>query len=501
MHNRFRWFLVQTLLILLLHPGIGHCQVQRIDPEFLRSYGADNFSQQYKDALWTYLQAEEKYSAGEFPRAHQLLENLWAQYPVGSPGWGALPGQPFGINLGTPPCYYALRMLTDMTTFRLEHPPLVHRVVGGQPGEAVNLPPRSALLTIVVVGETSGIEPRTVLDIQQGTGPFVVHSVDPRLTENSHFAVRESLALFKEYTTAITRGRLGLRTHILPLPGAQLPVRAQVLPGGTYHAGLTNLADVWSHVPQVIQEETDWWWIIYPSHVPEQHPAFQNSEFITGGMATGPDGASPAFLIDDRWLVRKPPHLGSGTYSDVERRLYLPQWLQHEFFHHLFRTYPEFGLEATPHQWFNRALWPADFEGNYETDYFHEALVRRFQTASTPIHVALRYSTSDAPYDLLTINDVIGTYVREPVENPWHIGDIEFVAPFNGEIRWKNTANVNWGLDPSLSSGRLLTGPDCPYYDPPVGTEFRIVFSRDENGDLTDDISGFTFNGETYHKQ
>jgi hypothetical protein len=57
-------------------------------------------------------------------------------------------------------------------------------------------------------------------------------------------------------------------------------------------------------------------------------------------MGTGAEGFSPFFIIDDRWIVRKPPHIGTGEYSDVERSVYLPQWFQHEFFHHLFRTYP-----------------------------------------------------------------------------------------------------------------------------------------------------------------
>ena len=72
-------------------------------------------------------------------------------------------------------------------------------------------------------------------------------------------------------------------------------------------------------------------------------PEFEDDEFITGGMGAD-DKGGPLFIADDLWFVRKPYHLGEGVYSDIERRAYLPQWMQHEFYHHLYRIYPEFRL-------------------------------------------------------------------------------------------------------------------------------------------------------------
>jgi uncharacterized protein (TIGR02246 family) len=141
-----------------------------------------------------------------------------------------------------------------------------------------------------------------------------------------------------------------------------------------------------------IRASTDWWWIIYPSHFPDQEPDFAGQELITGGMSVGPDGRSPAFVIDDLWLVRVPPHLGKGEYTQAERRAFLPQWLQHEFFHHLYRTYPDLKLESQSHQWFNRNLWPADFDGVFEADYYAESIGKRLRGASPPLHIALRYA-------------------------------------------------------------------------------------------------------------
>jgi hypothetical protein len=452
--------------------------------EFLLPYGLQNFSQHHVDALSTFLDVEHRYAIGDFAGAASRLDALWAQHPVGHPSWGALPTQPFGLNIGSPPCYYGLRMLTDMVSFRSANPGHVSA-------------PRTARLTVLLVGETQGIEPRNVAEITSGGGIPVWHTLDPRVLADGAAAVTESLELFEEYVLAATDGMLAVETQLVPLRDVSLGVHAGTIANGVYHAGLVSLSELWAQLPVALTMETDWWWIVYPSHVPEQYPPFQNAEFITGGMGTGPDSISPCFIIDDRWLVRKPPHLGSGEMARVERRAYLPQWLQHEFFHHLFRTYPEFGLEATPHQWFDPASWPPDFQGTYEPDYYHQALHLRLATATPPLHVALRYATAGAPWDQITLGDLLGTYRREPWQNPWHEGDIQF----GPALEWQNGAGVDWNLTSDLANGRLLTGPDCPYHDLWSGQRFQVVLERDALGDLTSTVRGFGFLGELYRRQ
>jgi hypothetical protein len=325
----------------------------------------------------------------------------------------------------------------------------------------------------------------------------VNHTLDPRLEQDGFLAVHKSLRLFREYALAMTEGRLAIETHLLPLPAVDLPVHAYQN-GGTKYAGLVDHMQVFDFVPQSELEATDWWWILYPSHTPEQHPDFHDAEFISGGMGAGPDSRSPYFISDDRWLVRKAPHLGRGEYTDIELSVYLPQWLQHEFFHFLFRTYPEFALEETPHQWFDRGTWPPDFVGRYEADYYHEALVKRLQQATPGLHAGLRFATADAPWHELTIADLLGTYHHAPVQNPWHIGDIRFAGT---QLEWRNTAPVRWNLYDDLPNGILATGPDCPYYGDPNGRQFHIVLERDALGDLTSEVRGFAFNGGLYERQ
>ena len=59
---------------------------------------------------------------------------------------------------------------------------------------------------------------------------------------------------------------------------------------------------------------------------------------------------------------KKTEYLGVGDYSEIEILAYMPQWFQHEFMH-LYSKWPEFGLEDTPHQWFDRSTWPSDYRG------------------------------------------------------------------------------------------------------------------------------------------
>jgi hypothetical protein len=81
--------------------------------DFLGPYGLENFSEHYIDAFSTLIEGKRLMRRGEHGAADELLDRLWAQYPTGDFRWSQLPTRPFGINLGSPPCYYALRMLTE----------------------------------------------------------------------------------------------------------------------------------------------------------------------------------------------------------------------------------------------------------------------------------------------------------------------------------------------------------------------------------------------------
>ncbi|MBL8861608.1 MAG: hypothetical protein JNK02_06305 [Planctomycetes bacterium] len=444
-------------------------------------------------ALGTLLEAQDAYRAGDWHRCQALLDALWKRHPVGAPEWAARPPELAGTNFGNPTCYYALRMLTDCVRWR--------RAEAALP--TTKRPrAREATLSVVLVGRSQGIEPRSMAELAAGSGTAVTHELHPLLLEQEHRVIRESLWLFLEYVLASTDGRLSVTPRFEWLPELSVEVEARAQPRRVAGLAAHALDAVWAALPPERLRESDWWWVLYPSHVPERHPEFATTEFITGGMTSGPFGG-PCFLIDDLWLVRKPPHLGRGPYGDEERRAYLPQWLQHEFFHHLFGAYPQFGLEAESHQWFDRQSWPEDFAGRFEADYYQEALHKRLRTpaAQPPLHLRLCYA--GAPLSILrrlSVRSLEGDYVREPVENDWHRVKLKLAT--EDRFEWRNTAGVRWTLTLDREAWVLRAGQDNPYHDPrsPRRNDVLLELRRDAQGEFVAEIEGLRVGGELYRR-
>lgn len=359
--------------------------------------GADHFPPAYRQSLDAFFAAEDAYRASDYTKASTILDALWAKHPAGSREWMLLGNfaqsvaRSIRVNFGNPECYYALRMLTECVDWRLR--------ARSVPGRNVH----PIQLTVILIGKSVGIQPASLEQIKTHAGREVTHSLEPAVASGDEI-IHESLFLFTEYIRAITEGGLEVKVKVARFPDLDVPV--QVVENTLRVAGAdrttlsANLAPgamekIWNAAPET-RSVTDWWWILYPSHVPEQYPEFARTEFITGGMAVGPDGRSPAFVIDDRWLLRSPPHLGGAPLTAEQRRAFLPQWFQHEFFHHLYRAYPRLELEKSGHQWFDRKTWPADFQGWIEPDYYAESLHKRLQTAQPPLAEALRYAKMNA---------------------------------------------------------------------------------------------------------
>jgi len=256
-----------------------------------------------------------------------------------------------------------------------------------------------------------------------------------------------------------------------------------------------NIEPVWGALSKDVKDSTDWFLITYPSHVPEG-PEFDDESFITGGMGSDAKGG-PVFIADDKWIVRKPAHLGKGNYTDIERRMYLPQWLQHEFFHHLFRIYPELKLEVKGHDWFDRKFWPSDFVGQFETDYYSETLHKKIQRDCSPLARKLITRVSSGPnpaYTQLSIDELLGEYSLDVIQNDWHVGNI---ISENGKYFWKNKANVQWSVTPSFAEGKLSTGADSPY----KGQDFFLQLYQTVEGDAYPGVMSLKFGGEFYKKR
>ena len=73
-----------------------------------------------------------------------------------------------------------------------------------------------------------------------------------------------------------------------------------------------------------------------------------------------------------------------------------------------------------------------------------------------------------------------GIYKRKPATNDWHYVGIKKMA--NGNYRWKNKANVEWGLIPNSGTcNEVLVGTDCPYYNWPT-KNFYTTARFNQNG-------------------
>ncbi|MBK6995369.1 MAG: hypothetical protein IPH31_10750 [Lewinellaceae bacterium] len=480
--NIYRVFLFQGLWLFYYSPLPPAqnvlCDATTLE-DFFNCYGGQSaFSTHSVAAVTTFIEADNALQAGNYAQAKTMLDNLFNTYPRGSNIWWNVFNDPNGANLGTPHAYYGLRMMED----------IIDHGLNGVP----NVPAKKAKMKIVLVGCSEGIQPTTEAELQNGTGPFVTHEMDPALKENDYRIVRQSFDLFSRYVTAITKGALAVELEFVELDALCLPVAVTTtLP----HLAYSGIQPVWDAMTEEAKDSTDWWWILYPSHVPE-FPTFDDEAFITGGMGADYKGG-PVFIIDDKWVVRKPAHLGNGLYSDIERRIYLPQWLQHEFFHHLYRIYPELALEVNGHDWFDINFWASDFEGQFESDYYSETLHKRLQVNCTPLATKLITRVQDdlaAQYSTFSMDELTGPYSLDVIQNPWHEGNI---IEENGEYFWKNNANVQWKVTPDFVEGRLETGNDCPY----PGEDFFIELYRTVEGDYVPGAISLKFNTESYKKR
>lgn len=475
--------------------GLLDAQTGAPSERLFAPYGLSRFSALYRQSVDAFFTAYPAYQRGDYHSASEILEAFWRLHPAGGREWagaveeGERVARTVGVEFGSPPCYYALRMLTECVAWR-------QRPAAARP----DAPPLR--FTVILAGRSSGIQPATLEELHAGRGRLVHNLLDARFREAPGEIIGQCFDLLFEYIRAVTDGRLRVETRILRYPDLDLPVRV-VESGGQTTAGLAPgaMGMVWGAVSGEVKASTDWWYVLFPSHRPEQYPEFVNTDFSNGGgIGVGPDGESPAQDGDERVLVTKPPRYGGKPVTAEERVAFFSAVMQHEFFHHLYRSYPEFNLEARDHQWFTRTLWPPDFEGTIEPDYYAESLHKRLLEASPPLWVKLRYAIPAEVLAKVTPALLRGAYQREPVENPMDRGSI--AADAAGALRWTNRAGKSWRLELSADKRRLLTGADNPYlrFGLDGAQAFRIVLRRGASGEYLPEVAGFRFLDEFYAK-
>lgn len=321
--------------------------------KFWERYGArDSFPAMYVDILENTLLAEDKVLAKDYTGARTIVDKLLAKYPLSDDVWWTIfrTGEEKSTrpHLGEPGAYAHMRMLDEITKIGV-----TKSLAGSKP-----------IQMAVVMPACSDIVPKA--------GPTLLnHRLSPEIEENSYEVVHQSLRLFQSYILAISNGELRLELNFYKVNECFQIKKETGFVVGNYTAPVSQL-------PAGVADKSDMFWLIYPSDNDAGLDIGQG-----GGM--GAFGDKPFFISEDDWVIRKVAYQGGGARTEVERRLYLPEWVQHEFLHHLFSSWPEFGLEKTGHQWFTRTNWPADFVGGIEEDYYSEALRKRLYTATPSI--------------------------------------------------------------------------------------------------------------------
>lgn len=228
--------------------------------------------------------------------------------------------------------------------------------------------------------------------------------------------VRDSLALLGELMFALTNSHLRVVALEITQPREEVFVTADP-PTTANPFSSPRIPDFpWSSfLSQPKTAQIDYFLGLYPTAEPwlhkknrdvdifaeEKSPAQSSSassfsRFTSGGCTETPTcsgrgniGASPAvsgsrfrcFIADDSTLLSSSPF--SPLFGGA--RFFL-----HEMFHSILTEEEErwkAEMEPTPHSWFERKNWPADFESEsgFEEDYFFEAFEKRILVGRTAI--------------------------------------------------------------------------------------------------------------------
>lgn len=92
-----------------------------------------------------------------------------------------------------------------------------------------------------------------------------------------------------------------------------------------------------------------------------------------------------------------------------------------------------------------------------------------------------------------TVKSLVGKYQRDPVENPWHEGEIRIKPDSDGNaLEWVNKAGSTWNLLPDLAAGVLRSDKTNPYFAD-GGTDSVLQI---EDGK----VIGFTFRNDEFHR-
>jgi|GEM_PF-3568787 len=439
------------------------------------------------ESVETFAVARALYREGLFEQCQQELTAFWKKNPRDAPVWALRGGDKVGFKLGGSCGYPSLLLLTDAVAWRIKEKTLA------KPVQAVDWN-----IVVLLVGKSSGLMPANDAEAKEGKGVPVSAKIDPLLLADNSRAMHDLVWLTREYYRAVTQGKINLRLRAVHLPDLEFKACAPGGPGGRPN----NITNLKAAVPHEIAREADWYWLVYPEIEPPPGGKYYLHTYDTGSTTPGgitnmPGTRQTLFFCEDHWLTRRAIEDGRGPIHPLAHQIYIPYWLQHEFFHDHFRQYPQLELEATGHQWFDRAKWPSDFVGRFESDYYYEAMFKRLQNQANPSFAGSFIRRNWFP-DLLPAlkpEDLLGRYAIEGSKDGWTAGEIKLV---DGGLMWRNDAGRAWALTLE-KDGLLKTDESNPYFkETPI---YEIFPVRGADGLPAPGLGGFQSGKKIFLRQ
>jgi hypothetical protein len=348
---------------------------------WLKSFGIgddqiENYTSQI-NSIETFFDLENMLRNKDYAVGYKLINEYFAYFKDFSYlDWN------MGMNFGSPVGTYGLLMLRKI--FEFYH--LKNNSNSSQNSVEYNL-------TTVLVGKSHGKYPDSVENINNPSayGEMVYHTLIPDLISDDYKILRDCLFIFSHYIHAISEGVLNVKLNFVYLESVDVLCEFKI-EDNTYLSVMNNNNEegevqIQKNISSELKSKTNLWMHIYPDHRHWESPIFMKERFVTGGCACS---EKPILILDDHSLIMKCNDLGSGYYSNEERRIYIPQWLKHEYYHYLFNVaFKEYELEQKGHDWFDRQFWPKDFEGDTEPVFYDQALRKRFVNSDIPIWLKL----------------------------------------------------------------------------------------------------------------
>jgi hypothetical protein len=327
----------------------------------------------------TFFLLENMLKVKDYAAGYKLIEDYFSS--IGGPTFF---DPNLHVNFGNPVALYGLIMFAKIFEF--------YHIESKSISNSLSI---DYYFTIVLVGKSHGRYPNTVEEINDPSshGPVVHHTLIPDLLKNDYKIIRDCLPVFINYIQAISGGVLNVKLNFVYLDSVDVLCEYRYQNDMFYCEMAHNdegEAKIKNFVPKDLANKTNLWFYIYPDHRNWENPNLNKIPFIvTGGCLCS---EKPVLIADDRWFFKD---FGSGSpwFSFEERKIYLTQWLKHEYYHYLFNVaFKEFQLEKKGHDWFDRSLWPGDFEGTVEPEYYDQSLRKRFINCDTPIWMKLSCS-------------------------------------------------------------------------------------------------------------